>query len=189
MNRFLDDFELEQLELSTGYKIGKNVKIARNTVIDCNELEIGDNTIISDFTILTGRIKIGRYCHIAHKVHLSGHYNITIGNHVTISANTTIYTESDDHKGHALIGPQVPYEFRSCYSGPVFINDFVAIGTHCIIMPNSIFGEGSMLNIRSNAYNNFRAEPWMKYGSYSPISIAQLIKPREQGQKDLVDKL
>jgi len=70
--RFCNDDKLQKLRDYYGYKIGKNVKIANTASIDCYPLTIGDNSLISDYTLLTGEIKMGKYCHIAHYTHISG---------------------------------------------------------------------------------------------------------------------
>lgn len=189
IDRFYSPGQLKVMStLSRGaYKFGKDVKIASNTIIDCKELEVGNNTIISDYTILTGKIKIGNHCHIAHKVHLSGHYNISIADHCTIGANTTIYTESDDHKSQALIGPQIPEKYRSCYRGSVNLSNFCAIGSYCIIMPGTIMMEGSMLRIRSNLIGQ-QTSAWAEYESRTPTARAEFIRQRDRTQLALASE-
>ena len=47
--------------LKLGFKsLGKNVKISDKAAIyDCNNLEIGNNSRIDDFCVISGKIKIG----------------------------------------------------------------------------------------------------------------------------------
>lgn len=184
-SRFLEEYEID--DLRDRFTIGKNVKIARTAVIDCEELEIGDNTLISDFAILTGKIKIGRFCHIAHKVHLSGHYNIVFGNYVTIGANSTFYTESDDHKGLALIGPQIPYELRSCYRDAIIADDFVNVASNCIVMPGALLMEGCMLKLRTNVIG--RTLTWSVFHSPTPSSNCEFIRERPEDQKRIAKEM
>ena len=186
--RFLTDPEIRRLRNDGLHVIGENVKIARTAVIDTKELIIGDNTIIHDFCILTGKIQIGKYCHIAHKVHLSGHHGISIGDFCTISANTQVYTESDDHKGDALVGPQITNEHRSVYAGPVLIQSYVNISANCIILPKSRIDEGVWLQLRSNCYSQ-NLESWSVYRSEHSTGKALYIRPRNKGQVKLGELL
>jgi acetyltransferase-like isoleucine patch superfamily enzyme len=186
--RFLPQESIDNLNFAYGWKIGDNCKIATSAVLDCKELEIGNNSIISDFAIITGRIKIGKYSHIAHRVHLSGTHGINAGDHFTIGAGSIVYTESDDHKGEYLIGPQIPNNLRSCYSSPVTFADFCAVSVGCVIMPGSQMQEGSMLRLKSNLFGTICVE-WCEYGSPNPHSNATIIRKRSKEQKELVKKL
>ena len=55
-----------QLE-GMGFKsLGKNVKIStKASVYNCEQMEIGDNSRIDDFCVLSGKIKIGKFVHVA----------------------------------------------------------------------------------------------------------------------------
>lgn len=184
--RFCHEWDMQALR-SKGYKIGKNVKIATSAVLDCTKLEIGDNTLISDFAILTGDIKIGKFCHIAHKVHLSGHNGIKFGDYVTIGANSTFYTESDDHKGHALIGPQIPDKFRSCYSGSIIADDFVNVASNCIVMPGAYLMTGAMLKLRTNVIG--RTLSWSVMASPTPSANCEFVRERPMEQINIAKEL
>ena len=58
---YLTENQLQQL----GFKsLGKNVKVSdKASIYNYDQIEIGDNSRIDDFCILSGNIKIGKYCH------------------------------------------------------------------------------------------------------------------------------
>jgi UDP-3-O-[3-hydroxymyristoyl] glucosamine N-acyltransferase len=59
----------EQLK-QLGFKyVGKNVKISdKASIYNCDQIEIGDNSRVDDFCIISGKIKIGRNVHITPNV-------------------------------------------------------------------------------------------------------------------------
>lgn len=61
MDSFFSKEELQLLNI----KVGKNVKISRKSSIYGYNIEIGDNVRIDDFCILSGKIRLGNYIHIA----------------------------------------------------------------------------------------------------------------------------
>jgi galactoside O-acetyltransferase len=149
--RFLTDEGIEYLRRHHDYKIGKGVKIARSAIIDCKELEIGDNCMISDYAILTGNVHMGNYCHVAHYAHISGSgSDVIMGDHVGIGSRSTIYTADDDYSGNALYTP-CPEMYCNKIKGNVIIGDFVMLGWGCTVFPNTQidhgahFGRGCML--------------------------------------------
>jgi len=174
--RFYSQEELKKLNFK---HLGYNVQVARTAIIpEPERISLGDHTKIDDFCILTGDIEIGNYCHIAHKVHLSGHFGIILDDFCTIGSNSVIYTESDDHKANALIGPVIPNEMRSCYRGQVMLRNFVAIAANCIIMPGAYFSPGAMLRLRSNAWGRFFS--WAEFESKTPSGNAEFVRERDE---------
>lgn len=64
---------LNQLKKKKFKKIGKNVKISsKASFYDCGEIEIGDNSRIDDYCLVSGRVFIGKNCHIAAFCNLAG---------------------------------------------------------------------------------------------------------------------
>jgi len=87
-------------------------------------------------TIITpGGVIIGENTVINKNVALDGRGNITIGNHVSISAGTTILTGSHDPNSES-------FEF---VGKPVIIEDYVWIGTQALILPGVKLAKGSVV--------------------------------------------
>ena len=111
MNSF---YTVEELGKIGFKKLGKNVLISKKSSIYTPEnISIGDNVRIDDFTILSGTIEIGNYVHISAFVALYGKNGIKIGNYCGCSPRTTIFSATDDFSGDYMISPLVTiYKFN-----------------------------------------------------------------------------
>lgn len=120
--------------------IGKTVRIRKP-----EECIIGDNTIIDDFTYISCGIDIGKNCHIASHVSISGgEGKFIMGNYSTISNHCSIHCASSDYSKLSLDLPSVPKNLQ--FGGTVkniIIEDFVTIGAHSCLLPGTIVKKGS----------------------------------------------
>lgn len=101
-----------------GIKIGKGSTIhmcAR--FYDPKNIEIGEDTIIGEFTTLDGRDKF------------------KIGNHVAIASEVMIYNSEHDINDK---------DFKPI-TGKITIEDYVFIGPRAIILPNVTIGKGAVV--------------------------------------------
>lgn len=109
-----------ELYRGLGARIGKNVVFHYQTEIrDPQFLTVGEGCIIGDNTILDARNKL------------------TLGKHVNINSNTSIYTVQHDHRD--------PY--FGCFEGQdlsVTIHDRVYLGANVIVLPGVTIGEGAV---------------------------------------------
>lgn len=71
--------------------------------------------------------------------------NITIGNHVTVGANTTI-TDTDFHPLDPVERKLHPAEAKTA---PILIEDDVFIGMNCLILKGVTIGKGSIIGAGS----------------------------------------
>src|SRR5262245_20641781 len=95
-------------------RCGCQVRISRHCRLYSPEtLEIGDHTRIDDFAIVSGRVTLGRYVHVAAYVALYGGAGITVEDYAGIAARSMIYSVSDDFSGEHLAGPTIPAEHRA----------------------------------------------------------------------------
>ena len=78
---------------------GENVIIGKTVRIRKPELcVIGDGTIIDDFTYISWGITIGKYCHIASNVTISGgEGHLYMDDYSTISNHCSIHCASSDY--------------------------------------------------------------------------------------------
>lgn len=134
--------ELESLRLK---KFGKNVLISKDAKIyHPSKLVIGDNVRIDAFSLLTGDIKLGNFIHIPPFCSFSGVGGIEIADLVTISTRLSVFTANADFAtGSGLTNPTIPEKFRKRNVGPVKIEKHVMIGSHSVILPNSVLKEGA----------------------------------------------
>ena len=133
-----------------GFKfIGKNVKISdKCSIYNAANIEIGDNTRIDDFCILSAGsagIKIGRYVHIACYCSLLGDQIIEIKDFAGLSSRVAIYSSSDDYSGRAMTNPCVPEMFTNRIDGKVVLEKHVIVGVGSVILPNVTIGFGAAI--------------------------------------------
>ncbi|MGC8770569.1 MAG: acyltransferase [Brevinematia bacterium] len=158
MNSFYDERELNNI----GFKsIGKNVLVSRKASIYSPELiELGDNVRIDDFCVLSGKIKVGSYVHIAASCFLfGGEKGIEINDFCGLSSRVSIYALSDDYSGECLTNPTVPLEYRKLIDGKVILEKHVIIGTGTTILPGVKIGEGTAIGAMSMVLKDI--EPWV----------------------------
>lgn len=177
----MDSFYSETELKSMGFKqIGDNVKISKKASIYTPEdITIGSNVRIDDFTILSGKIDIGNYVHISAYTALYGKYGIKIGNYCGCSPRSIIFSATDDFSGEYMISPMVPKEYTNIIGGTVILEDFVQLGANTIVMPKSVIHKGSVTGAFS--FVNKDLEEW---GIYAGIP-AKRIKERS---KNLLQK-
>ena len=134
-------FDLKRLKhVGNNVIIGKTVRIRKP-----EEVSIGDNTIIDDFTYISCAMEIGKNCHIASNVSISGGSGkLIMGDYSTVSNGSSIHCASSDYRECSLDLPSVPIEQQ--FGGTVedvTIGDFVVVGAHSCILPGSILPDGS----------------------------------------------
>ena len=101
--------EIQMLEI--GFKhLGKNVKVSDKASIYNPELiEIGDNSRIDDFCVVSGRVVVGRYCHIAPMCLIAGgEPGIVLADFCGMAYGAKIFAQSDDYSGLSLTNPLIP---------------------------------------------------------------------------------
>ena len=137
---YYSDEELQNIGLRS---VGKNVLISRKSSLYGREhISLGDHVRIDDFCILSGRIEIGRYVHISAFCALYGAHGIVMKDFSGLSANSIIYSASDDFSGEFMIGATVPRELTNVTGGTVVLEKHVQVGAGCIILPNVTLEEG-----------------------------------------------
>lgn len=164
---------LSKKELSEiGFKhIGHNVKISEKASIYNPELiEIYDNSRIDDFCLLSGRIVIGEYVHLAAYCNLAGgEKGIFIGNFVGLAYATHVMSQTYDYSGEAMTTPLVSDKYTKVLKKCVTINDYSIIGTNSIIMPGSKISIGTAVGLMSVVYG--KTKEWAIYSGNPAVKI------------------
>lgn len=173
MTSFYNEFELERLGLK---KIGKNVKISKkSSIYQANEIEIGDNVRIDDFTVLSGKIKILNNVHIAcYSAIFASDYNVIFEDFSGLSSRVTVYSSSDDYSGLSLTNPTVPNKYKNIKGKVIRFGKHSIIGASCVILPGAEIAEGVALG--SMSLLNKKTESWSIYAGIP----AEFIKKREK---------
>lgn len=132
------------------------------------EVIIGDNTIIDDFTYISTALETGPCCHIAPNVNMSGSGGrIVLGAFVGIGAGCTLHAASSDFVTASLYHPSVPAEFRfGAIVGDITVGSYSLIGAHCTVLPGASLPEGFAAAAQT-VVRKRRFEPWTLYAGYT----------------------
>ncbi|MES2288362.1 MAG: acyltransferase [Pseudomonadota bacterium] len=157
---FLDNSVLEKM----GFKsLGKNVKISdKASIYDVQNIEIGDNSRIDDFCVLSGNISIGRNVHFAVFSNVAGGTEgIRFDDFSGLAYGCHVFTQSDDYTGRSLTNPTVPAAYKKEAKLPVHIGRHCIVGTGSIIFPGVSLSEGTSVGALSMVTKS--TEPWAMY--------------------------
>ncbi len=157
MNSFYNQEELEKIGFN---KIGKNVLISKKaSIYGAKNISIGNNVRIDDFCILSGKINLGNYIHIAaYSALFGGKKGIEIGDFSGLSSRVTIYSVSDDYSGNYLTNPTIDAKYSNIAEERVEIQKHVIVGASSVILPGVILKEGVAVGAMSLITKN--AEEW-----------------------------
>lgn len=165
----------EQLTKMPFKFLGKNVKISdRASIYDPEEIEIGDNSRIDDFCVISGRVNIGRYVHIAVFCNISGgSEGIILNDFSGLAYGCHVFTQSDDYSGKTLTNPTVPSEYKSEIKQSINIGRHCIVGTASLIFPGvnlaegTAVGAGSVLRKSTEEWSIYLGNPAKKIKSRS----------------------
>lgn len=159
MDSFYSSEELKKIGLK---KIGNNVKVSRKCSIYGNDICIGDNVRIDDFCILSGKISIKNYVHIAaYSALYGGNKGIFVDDYANLSSRVTVYSISDDYSGNTMTNPMILEEYKNVTREAVYIEKHVIVGSTSVILPGVILKEGGAFGAFS--FINYTTEPWAIY--------------------------
>jgi len=157
---------------------GKNVIIGKTVRIrKPEECIIGDNTIIDDFAYISCAVEIGKNCHIASHVNISGGKGkFKMGDYSTLSSHVSVHCASSDYSQTSLDLPSVPEEEQ--YGGTVEnveIGNYVVIGSHCVILPGVKLPD----KVACGAFSMLKKQEYEELGLYVGIP-AKFLKKRKE---------
>lgn len=157
---FYSDAELEALGIGA---FGENVLISRKvSLYGAKHITIGSNVRIDDFCVLSGKITLGSYIHIAVGCCLFGSdVGITMEDFTTISSRCAVYAISDDYSGESVTNPMLPEELRNVQKAPVCIAKHGIVGAGSTLLPGATVAEGAAVG--SMSLVNRPLEPWGIY--------------------------
>lgn len=147
-----------------GFKfVGVGVKISdRAAIYDSSEIELGDYSRIDDFCIISGRVKIGKYCHVTPQCLIAGgEPGVYIGDFCTFAYGVKVFAQSDDYSGKSMVNSLIPKKFKNEFFAPVHIDCHVIIGSCSVIFPGVHVLEGCAIGAMSLVNKNL--ESWGIY--------------------------
>ena len=131
--------------------VGNNVLISdKASIYDADQIEIGDNSRIDDFCVVSGKIKIGRNVHIAVFCNVAGgELGIILEDFVGLAYGCHVFTQSDDYSGKTMTNPTVPDCYKTEIKKAVLIGKHSIIGTGSVVFPGVVMGEGTSVGALS----------------------------------------
>ena len=170
---FFSENELRKVGFSN---IGTNVFLSRKaSIFSPEKIEIGNNVRIDDFCILSGKIKIDSYVHIAaYSALFGGKAGIIIRDYANVSSRVCIYALSDDYSGKTMTNPMVPEKYKNVIHDSVMINKHVIIGSGSTVLPGVTLSEGTAVGAMSLV--NRSTEEWCIYAGIPARKIKERSK-------------
>ena len=143
--------------------IGKNVKISdKASIYNCDQIEIGDNSRIDDFCVISGKIKIGKNVHITPMCLVAGgEKGIIFEDFTTIAYGVKIFTQSDDYSGKTMTNSTIPTKFKNEFKKEIVIQKYSIVGAGSSILPGVVLAEGTSVGAMSLIRSN--TESWSIY--------------------------
>lgn len=162
----------ELLAMGFAY-VGEDVRISqRASIYAPDRIQIGNHVRVDDFAVLSGKIELGDYIHIAvHSSLFGGKEGIQVEDYVNISSRVAIYALSDDYSGFTMTNPMIPEKYKHVDYGVVTIGRHTIIGTASTIMPHVDIGEGCAFGAYSFVKSS--CEPWGIYAGIPCQRIAE----------------
>lgn len=156
---------LSQSQLaSVGLKhCGKNVRISdKASIHNADQIEIGDNSRIDDFCVLSGKVTIGRNVHVAVFCNIAGgSEGVTLADFAGLAYGCHVFSQSDDYSGRTLTNPTVPAMYKLETKKAVTISRHCIVGTNSLIFPGVTLGEGCCVGALSMVTKS--TEEWTVY--------------------------
>lgn len=160
-----------------GFKrLGNNVKISdKASIYNADQIEIGDNSRIDDFCVLSGKLNLARFVHIApHCLLAGGEHGVSMDDFSGLAYYVQVFSQSDDYSGRSLTNPTVPDQFKRETKKEISIGRHVIIGAGSIVFPGVNLAEGC--SVGAMTLVNKSTEPWGIYAG----NPAKRIKDRKQ---------
>lgn len=131
-----------------------------------DDFEIGDHSVIDDFSYFSTKLKIGKFSHIASNCTIAGgkNYECIVGNYTSISSGVRIWCRSNDFVNDLVILETLGKSIGDKnVEGDVFIGNMCGIGANSVIMPNNNIPEGTVIGALSFVPSNFKFKQWSVY--------------------------
>lgn len=125
-------------------RVGENVLVSTRAVFyEPERMQIGDNSRIDDFCLVSGKVILGRNVHLAAYTHVAGgSAGVELGDFSGCAYGCHVLTQSDDYSGMSLTNPTVPKQYKRETFEAVRIGRHAILGTGTIVLPGCDVGDG-----------------------------------------------
>lgn len=148
----------------------ESVRVHHLANIATEELEVGEGTRIDAFVTITGKVKIGKYCHISTGSSIFGSAGFEMGDYSGISPGVQCFTSTEDLSGRSLIQPTVKFG-RKPISAPVRMGSHCSIGANSVILPGADIPDGAVSGCLTLIKR--KLEPWTIYAGIPARAIGE----------------
>ncbi|WP_137821632.1 acyltransferase [Pseudomonas sp. D(2018)] len=166
----------EQLKQMGFRRLGINVKISdKASIYNADQIEVGDNSRIDDFCVISGKVRIGAFCHITPMCLVAGGVpGIFFSDFCTLAYGVKVFSQSDDYSGETLTNSLIPRKFKREIFEEVMFGKHVIVGAGSIIFPGVHVAEGC--SVGAMTLVNKSTLPWGVYVG----NPARRVKERKQ---------
>jgi acetyltransferase-like isoleucine patch superfamily enzyme len=157
---FYSHKQLEQF----GFKfLGENVLISdKASIYNYGSIEIGNNSRIDDFCVISGKVSIGKNVHIAVFCNVAGgEEGIVLEDFSGLAYGCQVFTQSDDYSGKTLTNPTIPDRFKKETKASIHIGRHSIVGASSVILPGVVLAEGTSIGAMTMVTKS--TEPWSIY--------------------------
>lgn len=175
---YLSESALEELNFRS---LGRGVKISdKASIYDADLMDIGDFSRVDDFCILSGKVSLGRYCHVTPMCLIAGGQpGVELRDFCTLAYGVKIFAQSDDYSGETMVNSLIPRKYKREYFASVLIERQVIIGTSSVILPGVTVAEGCAIGAMTLVVKS--TDPWGMYVG----SPAKWLKARKKDLNEL----
>ena len=162
--------------LALGFKsVGEDVLVSRKaSLYGVGNMTLGNHVRIDDFCVLSGKLTIGSYVHIAAGSMLfGGSAGIILDDYAGLSSRCVVYAASDDYSGKHMTNPTVPKQYLGVKESAVLVGKHCIIGSGSTILPGVTVGEGcavgamSLLTKNADVWGIYAGTPAKRIGNRS----------------------
>lgn len=141
---------------------------------------VGEHSIVDDFCYFSTRVHIGRCSHIASGCSVAGggERYFELGDYCSLSSGVKIWCTSDDFVNDlvTIIPGNYPEIKQHVISGDVIFENYTAVGSNAVVMPNNRIPVGTVIGALSFVPPAFDFRPWSVYAG-TPI---RYLRPRNR---------
>lgn len=153
--------------------VGRNVLVESNvTLANVQELELHDFSYLDKGVQVMCPAKIGRHCHLATGVLISGGGRIEVEDYASIGMHSVVLTSTDSpRKGFRASGPMVPLAHRNVVRRTTILRRDAFTGPLTLIFPGAVMDVGSVLAGGSVLRRSTKA--WTVYHGNPAVAVSQ----------------
>lgn len=128
-----------------------------------HDIIIGSHVAIDKGFYCSTKLEVRDYVHISPYVTTIGgaKCSVFLDNFTFVAAGTKLICGTEKYTEDGLIGATIPLKYRCLTLGKIVFEKFSGCGVNCVIMPNVVLAEGSVVG--ANSVVTKSTEPWTVY--------------------------